>query len=133
MPRLLLGVQKLTIQFWLAVWHSDVGGSVTSVNTNATDISSLLMNGGAQSGTLIFTGATPWGLLGIGTNTITLNGASATVDYASASAQAVLAKTYTNLILDGSSGVKSIATGTSVGGNLTSLQQEHLLLALVRD
>ena len=95
-----------------------VGGSVTSTNENGGNISTLTMATGAQTGTLVLSGATPFSLLSpTGTNTITLNGTSALVNYNRAGAQTVYASTYTNLTLSGS-GAKT-TTGATVNGVLS--------------
>ena len=94
-----------------------VGGSVTSINEGASNISTLTMATGAQTGTLILSGATPFNLSLTGTNTITLNGTSALVNYNRAGAQTVYATTYTNLTLSGS-GAKTI-TGATINGILS--------------
>ena len=94
-----------------------VGGSVTSTNENGGNISTLTMATGAQTGTLILSGATPFSLSGTGINTITLNGTSALVNYNSAGNQPVYATTYINLTLSGS-GAKT-TTGATVNGILS--------------
>jgi len=94
-----------------------VGGSVTSTNENAGNVSTLTMATGAQTGTLVLSGATPFSLSGTGTNTITINGTSALVNYNRAGAQTVRPTTYTNLTLSGS-GAKT-TTGATVNGVLS--------------
>lgn len=75
--------------------------------------------------TLNLTSATPFTIGAGGTNTITLNGAGATVDYQSASNTTFLAApagllAYTNLTISGGSGnVKTLAANTTVSGALT--------------
>ena len=94
-----------------------VGGSVTTANADADNVSTLTMSTGAQTGTLILSGATPFSLSLTGTNTISLNGTSALVNYNSAGAQTVYATSYTNLTLSGS-GAKTI-TGATINGILS--------------
>lgn len=99
-----------------------VGGSVTSTSTGSISGTgptvTLTTANGAQSGTLILSGATPFNLASLRiTNTITLNGTSATVNYSNAGAQTVYGTTYNNLILSGS-GAK-ITTGATVNGKLS--------------
>jgi len=50
-----------------------VGGTVITTNEDAGNVSTLTMATGAQTGTLILSGATPFSLSAIGTNIITLN------------------------------------------------------------
>ena len=60
-----------------------VNGSVTTSNANAANTSTLSMATGAQTGTLVLGGATPFTISGTGTSTITLNGTSTTANYSS--------------------------------------------------
>ncbi|MEI6678011.1 MAG: cadherin-like domain-containing protein, partial [Mariniphaga sp.] len=90
-----------------------VTGTVTTVN-GTSNVSSLSMASGAQSGTLILGGGTPFTLSGTGTNTITLAGTTTTVKYNNGGAQTVLPAIYTNLTLAGS-GSKTTASVTVNG------------------
>ncbi len=94
-----------------------VNGSVTTVNANTVNVSTLSMATGAQTGTLVLGGATPFTISGTGTSTTTLNGTGATVNYNYAGAQTVRVVTYKNLTLSGS-GVKT-TTGVTVNGILS--------------
>jgi len=94
--------------------------SVASISqaTNASGCStSILMNGGAQTGTLIYSGTTTWSQTGGGSSTTTLNGSGATVNYAASGNQTVLNTSYTNLTLSGS-GNKTLAA-FSISGTLS--------------
>jgi len=95
-----------------------VNGSITTINANSNNISTFSMATGAQSGTLILSGATPFSLSGTGTNNITLNGTSSLVNYARSGDQTVYAATYTNLTISGS-GNKTMLGNSSVNGTLT--------------
>ena len=76
------------------------------------------MASGAQTGTLVLGGATPFSLSVTGTNTITLNGTGATVNYDGA-AQTVYGTNYHDLTLSGS-GTKTLQAGTTtISGSLT--------------
>lgn len=90
--------------------------SVASISqaTNASGCStSILMNSGAQTGTLIYTGTTAWSQTGSGSSVTTLNGTGAAVNYAASSNQTVLNTTYTNLTLSGSGNKTLAAFGIS--------------------
>jgi len=89
-----------------------VNGTVTTTNADAVNNSTFTMATGG-SGTLNLGGATPWSLSGTGTNTITLNGATAAVNYNSSSAQIPLATTYTTL-------KSNNTTGLTMGGAFTT-------------
>ncbi|KAF0237561.1 MAG: hypothetical protein FD181_1799 [Prolixibacteraceae bacterium] len=101
------------------------GGSVTPatgttlINSNSgiVTVSSIALTGnftqGSNTPTLALTGATPFS----GTGTFNANTNANTVNYSGA-AQPVKATTYYNLILSGS-GDKTIASGTSITGNLS--------------
>jgi hypothetical protein len=94
--------------------------SVASISqaTNASGCStSILLNGGAQTGTLIYTGTTTWSQTGGGSSTTTLTGSGATVNYAASGNQTVLNTSYTNLTLSGS-GNKTLAA-FSISGTLS--------------
>lgn len=94
-----------------------VNGSVTSTNEGGGNVSTFTL--GNSSPTLNLGGATPFSLSGTGTNTITLNGTGATVNYNYAGAQTVYGVNYTNLSLS-TSGTKTLQTGTTaISGNLT--------------
>jgi hypothetical protein len=71
----------------------------------------LTLATGAQNGTLNVSGGTPFSFVGGGSYTFTPNGSNATVVYSGA-AQTVLAATYQNLFLDGSS--TKTTTGVTV-------------------
>ena len=90
-----------------------VNGSVTTTNSDASNVSTLSMTGG----NLILMNATPFNLSATGINTINLNGATALVNYNRAGDQSVYATTYTNLTLS-ASGTKTL-TATNVDGTLT--------------
>ena len=91
-----------------------IGGSVTSTNENTGNISTLTMATGAQTGTLILSGTTPFSLSATGTNTMTLNGTSALVNYNRVGAQTVYPTTYNNLTLS-VSGAKTLPVATVNG------------------
>jgi fibronectin-binding autotransporter adhesin len=93
-----------------------VGGSVT-ISSALFTTSTFSMASGSQSGMLIFSGATPFNITGIGTASIILNGTSTLVNYARTGDQTAYATTYTNMTLSGS-GVKTV-TGTNVDGILS--------------
>lgn len=95
-----------------------VSGSLTTSNANAANVSIFSMTAGAQSGSLILSGADPFVLSGTGTSTIILDGTSSLVNYSRSGAQPLLSATYTNLILSGS-GAKSIPPGLTVNGILS--------------
>lgn len=104
--------------FTLSSGTVTVNGSVTTVNADAVNTSTLTLAAGAQTGSLVLGGATPFAISGTGTSTITLNGTSATVNYNRAGIQTVRGTTYTNLTLAGS-GDKTISTSTTVNGTLS--------------
>jgi autotransporter-associated beta strand protein len=94
---------------------------ITTV-TPATTTSSYVM--GASSPTLNLTSSTPFTLGAGGTNTITLNGTGATVDYQSSTSFTLLnvagLLSYRNLIISGGSGnVKSLGANTTLSGTLS--------------
>ena len=89
-----------------------VDGSLSSVNTSASNVSTFDMVTSAASPTLFLGGAVPFNLSGTGTNNINLNGTGATVDYYRGGNQPIRATTYTNLNTSGS------ATKTA-SGNIT--------------
>ena len=95
-----------------------VNGSVVTNNENSGNSSTLTL--GNFSPTLNIAGSTPFNLSGTGTNTITLNGTSATVNYNGA-AQQILATTYTNLTLSGT-GAKTFPSGTTTVNNVLSIE-----------
>jgi hypothetical protein len=102
-----------------------VGGSVTTANDNASNSSTFSMATGTQTATLNLGGTPPFNLSGTGTNTITLNGTGATVNYTGAdgTAQTVYTTTYQNLGLTNGTSTGSAAKNTIgnilVSGNLT--------------
>ncbi|MDO8717047.1 MAG: hypothetical protein Q7J73_09645 [Dehalococcoidales bacterium] len=101
--------------FALSSGSVSVGGRVayTTAN-NVNSIATLSMTGGAQSGTLTLSGATPFTNSGNnGVPTFTPAGTSATVVY-SGGTQTVNPTTYTNLTLSGS-GTKTTTTVTVNG------------------
>ncbi|MBV5314953.1 MAG: autotransporter-associated beta strand repeat-containing protein [Prolixibacteraceae bacterium] len=80
---------------------------------------------GASTPTLKLTGATPWTIGSGGTNTITLTGTNATVDYQSTSDITFLAapaglRAYRNLTISGGGGVvKTLGANTTASGVVT--------------
>ncbi|MBP7849977.1 MAG: T9SS type A sorting domain-containing protein [Lentimicrobiaceae bacterium] len=98
-----------------------VGGTV-ALNTSpaGNDLtrprSTLTMETGAQSGTLILTGATPFTKTGNIYANFYANGTTATVDYAGAN-QTVYATPYRNLILS-NSGTKTLTSVNTINGDL---------------
>ncbi|MGB8492681.1 MAG: hypothetical protein WCE64_16625, partial [Bacteroidales bacterium] len=95
-----------------------VAGSISTYNQNGNNTSTVSMSAGPQTGSLILNGATPFYLSATGTNTISLDGTSALVNYNRSGAQPVYATTYTNLTVSGS-GNKSMQGNTTVEGILT--------------
>jgi hypothetical protein len=93
-----------------------VGGTVTTSNANAANTATLTL--GNSSPILNLAGATPFSLSGKGTNTITLNGTGATVNYSGA-AQTIYASNYHHLTLSGS-GNKSLTGTANIQGNFTN-------------
>jgi autotransporter-associated beta strand protein len=98
-----------------------ISGGVTTTNVgNCTSTLTL----GNSSPTLRIGGATPFTVSGTGTSTFTLNGTGATVEYSSNSSLTFLAApagllSYTNLIISGGAGTKTLAANTTVSGALT--------------
>jgi len=92
-----------------------VNGSIMTINADGNNTSTFTL--GNSSPTLFLGGATPFGLSSTGTNTISLNGTGATVNYSYAGAQPIGDYTYTNLTLTGS-GIKAENAAT-VNGILT--------------
>lgn len=85
-----------------------VAGQITTVNqTSATSVVNLAGVGGTKP-TLNLSNSSPFNLSATGTNTVTLNGNGATVNY-TGTAQTVLGSTYKNLTLSGS-GSKTISS-----------------------
>jgi hypothetical protein len=72
---------------------------ILTTNENAANTSTFTMANGAQSGILNISNTTPFSLSGTGTNTITLNGTSAVVNYNGAAAQTIRGTNYTTLKL----------------------------------
>jgi len=95
-----------------------VGGGISTVNENALNNSTLTLANTPQTGTLKIGGATPFSLSATGTNTIALNGTSATVEYYRAGSQTVLARAYTNLTLSGT-GTKTLGAAVTISANLS--------------
>ena len=89
---------------------------VTTVHPSGTNTATISLTTGAATGTLKLTGVTPFTLDTDGTNSITLNGSGATVEY-SGTAQTVRNTSYTNLTLSGS-GNKTMAA-FAVSGKLS--------------
>ncbi len=93
--------------------------TVTHVSTSnqTSSCTSTFDMGGSSTGTLILTSTSPWSLSVNNTNTISLNGSGATVNYAATGAQTVRNTSYTNLTLSGS-GNKTLAA-FSISGTLS--------------
>ncbi len=94
-----------------------VGGTLSTTNVNGNNTSTISLVSGAEAGTLVLTGATPYSFSGTGSNTIEFNGTSSLVKYSYTGNESIYATTYTNLTLAGS-GVKTIPTGVTVNGIL---------------
>ncbi|MEI6575201.1 MAG: Ig-like domain-containing protein, partial [Bacteroidota bacterium] len=112
--------------FNLASGTLTVNGTVTLANegsSSAASISTLTMASGAtQSGTLILGATAPFTLTTNGGScTTTFNGTSATVNYNRSNTQTVLATTYTNLTLSGTS-AKTFPTGTTTVAGVLSME-----------
>jgi hypothetical protein len=91
---------------------------VFGANSNATDNTSVFTTAnGAQTGTLILSGATPLSSSGTGNRVTTLNGTGATVKYSRSGSQTVVATPYSNLTLAGSNA--KTTTGVTVNGILS--------------
>ncbi len=88
--------------------------SITTSGAHSGDIQTVTMATGAHTGYLKLTAATTVWTLGTGTNTITLNGAGATVEYSGAT-PAMDVTTYYNLVLSGG-GAATGAVTTVQGG-----------------
>lgn len=93
-----------------------INGSVITTNENTANTSTFSLGG--TNPTLNLGGTTLFILSGTGNNTITLNGAGATVNYNRNGAQPVWNAPYTNLILSGS-GVKTLSGNCTTSGTLT--------------
>jgi hypothetical protein len=91
-----------------------VAGTITSVNENANNISTLSLETGAQTGTLVLNAATPSNFSLTGTTEMLFNGGNSTVNYNRAGNQVVIGETYNNLSLSGS-GVKT-NNGITIAG-----------------
>ena len=89
---------------------------ITTVHPSGTNTATISLTTGAATGTLKLSGGTPFTLDADGTNTISLNGSGATVEYSGA-AQTVRNTSYTNLTLSGS-GNKTMAA-FAVSGKLS--------------
>jgi len=94
-----------------------VGGTINTNEQNGSDVTLDLNPGGAETGTLILSGATPFNNIN-GTLTFDANGTAATVNYNRAGNQPIFSTTYRNLILSGS-GSKTLANNITVNGGLT--------------
>jgi hypothetical protein len=90
--------------------------NVTTVHPSGTNTATISLATGAATGTLKLSGSSPFTLDTDGTNTITLNGTAATVEY-SGTAQTVLNTPYTNLTLSGSG--NKITAAFSISGTLS--------------
>ena len=90
---------------------------ITTVHPSGSNIAIVSLATGAATGTLKLSGSTPFTLDADGTNTITLTGTGATVNYAATGAQTVRNTPYTNLTLSGS-GNKTLAA-FSISGTLS--------------
>lgn len=97
--------------FTLSGGATTVSGTVTTTNEGANNTSTLTMS----NSTLNLSGATPFSLSGTGTNTITLNGTSAVVNYNSSSAQTVYGTTYTTLKIN-----NAHSSGATLGAATTT-------------
>ena len=104
--------------FNLQAGVATVVGSIVTVNENSRNTSTFSMSSGAQTGTLVLSGSTPFTLSGTGTSDILLDGSSALVNYHRSGNQPVFDATYTNLTISGS-GNKTMGGNTSVDGTLT--------------
>ena len=93
-------------------------GQITTVNSDAGNISTFSMETGSQAGNLLLKGKlSSFALSGTGTNSINLNGSSSLVNYILSGAQVVLGTAYNNLTLSGS-GSKTL-TGVTVNDTLS--------------
>jgi hypothetical protein len=103
---------------------------VVTSNENSGNSSTLTL--GDSSPTLNLAGDTPFNLSGTGTNTITLNGTGATVNY-TGGAQPILATNYWNLTLSGSENKTLSGTATLLGNftnnNLLSSGSFNIVIA----
>lgn len=99
----------------------NVGGIITlDSDTDDNDaVATFRMDGGASTGVLFVTSATPFSASGLGTETFNFGAAgdATVVDYSGA-AQSVVAATYNTLRISGS-GNKTLAAATTVATNLT--------------
>ncbi|MFZ4520116.1 MAG: T9SS type A sorting domain-containing protein [Bacteroidales bacterium] len=97
---------------------TSVAGQITS-SLGSNNVAALRMNGvttGLQTGTLVLSGSTPFGILTY--VTVVLNGTGSTVVYNCGGAQTILNKTYTNLTLAGS-GIKALTSAVIVNSVLS--------------
>lgn len=108
------GTDDNDIVFNLGSGSVTVGGTVNTDDESGSVVT-LTLNTGAETGTLILSGATPFTDL-VGSPTFDAAGTGATVNYSGAN-QAVRSTTYTNLTLSGS-GAKTIS-GATVNGTLS--------------
>jgi hypothetical protein len=92
-----------------------VGGTLTTLTANGTNVTSYIM--GNSSPQLNLSGAAPFAISTTGTNTITLNGTGAIVNYKGTSAQAIRATPYIFLKVNNTAGVSLNANATMT--NLT--------------
>jgi len=99
--------------------QATVSGAIQTANAAAGNSATFTMAVAPQTGTLFLGGATPWSLSGTGTNTTTMNGTGATVNY-NGTSQAVLGTTYTTLTFSGGSGTKTLGAATTISGAFTN-------------
>ncbi len=94
-----------------------ISGSIVTQNSGWLNTSTFSMETGAETGTLILSGSTPFNISVTGFSTISLNGTSSLVNYNRSGAQTVYATDYNNLTLSGS-GAKTVS-GTTIDGILS--------------
>mgnify|MGYP006282858859 CR=1 FL=1 len=104
-------------EFFLGSGTLSVSGSIVTQNSAWTNTSTFSMGAGAESGTLILGGATPFSSSGGATHVIELNGTSTLVNYSRSGAQTAFVTDYNNLTLSGS-GAKTVS-GTTINGILS--------------
>ena len=92
----------------------NLSGQLTTTNEDPVNISTFSNGLAPQTGVLNLSAASPFNLAGSGTNTITLNGASAVVNYNGSVAQTVRATTYTTLKINNTN-----ASGATLAGAVT--------------
>ncbi|WP_432222564.1 T9SS sorting signal type C domain-containing protein [Flavobacterium sp. TMP13] len=111
------GTNTINAEFYFQSGTLDINGRIITTNQIGDNTSIFSTTTGAQTGTLLLSNANPFNLSGTGTNTITLNGTGATVNYDGVG-QAIRTTAYTNLTLSGSAS-KTLAATTTVSNNLT--------------